>query len=171
MLKGWKIFKYTRKINNKEDIYSYCKTNITKYHQSLFTNEDSFLTFYSSPSKSLELMIFKDSFEIRLFDWKKDETRMIILDKILIKENYKCNYMERTLFLNGGSSYVIFYKLEELKEFREAAIIDEDSKMEDDSICAIFAEKINSINNGNCQYISDYSLFIKELNSISNYIL
>lgn len=117
MLKGWKIFKYSRKINSSNDFYSHCKINISKYNQSLFKNEDSLLNFYSSPSKSLELILFKDSFEIRMFDWKQNETRMIILDKIYINKNERSNYTDRTFFIKEGASWMIFYKSEELNEF------------------------------------------------------
>ncbi|KAM0680650.1 hypothetical protein GINT2_001338 [Glugoides intestinalis] len=114
---GWKVFKYTKNVRNEKDIYSYCKTKIDKLSERIFLEDNQRDIFiYTSPSKTLEILITKETLEMRLFQWKTTETAFVVLEKCALKQ-LTFEVDDRLVTISDSRFEVVFYCSEEVQEF------------------------------------------------------
>lgn len=118
----WKIFEYIKYVKSDKDKYSYCKTLLHPHSCRLFlesSSEDkteySSIPIFSTPSKTIEMLLINNYLEIRLFEWEQKGTNVVILEKLELPLKIKRDN-KRSLIIND--SFVLnFYTETDLKDF------------------------------------------------------
>jgi hypothetical protein len=112
----WNVFGYEKSINLENDNLSSCGVRIDTLNQPIFKDEPkNKVCIYSSAARSIELMINREIFQIRLFLWEETRTISIILEKFDMK-NVFIELKDKKLIFN--QFILTFYKIEDLEEFQ-----------------------------------------------------
>lgn len=175
MFYGWSVFSYTKKIIKETDKVSFCNADIKIFSQPLFQDDPADKIFiYSSACKSLELILNKETIQIRLFLWEESKTSSFIIESNALSSIFVEFTSKKVLF---NKTEVTFYNLADLESFRiifesfitekllETKKNNDTAKVNKEKHVMKFIEEFKRLS-GNCKL----NAFKIEINSCSEFI-
>lgn len=116
MLIGWRVFRYSTEPHRNNG--RLCSACIAEYSQSVFTNEPTGLSIYTTASKTIEVLVGDGTIEMRLLLWSECATRGMILERVNAAVSV-LRTREREVEVAGpeGVFSLSFYKEDEASQF------------------------------------------------------
>lgn len=122
MLLGWRVFRYSTELHrsSKQPWRPY----IAEHFQSIFTDEPTGLSIYTTASRTIEVFVGEGVIETRLSLWEECATRGTVLEKVHAASALRIHGREAEVITSEGVFFLSFYEENDVRQFASACAKD-----------------------------------------------